>query len=598
MSEVSLTKMGTIGLAFKRVLIEEITLDGMAVCRDQFGKIMQVTTRVQRAKGLLPKVGERWLVDRSLGMWTFAAILDEQVGAPFDQESSRAQGLFSEGWSQKDGLSWSPKRWAVGANSKGVAVTEGGQGVIRITEGSYATRSMTSRMAGILQSETLVTLTPPTSGEWYSKLGSRAYTPYKSANPEPSHAYYLEVSWANIALIKRTDHVQKSLATAAKPPLAPYRMRFRVVSEATGTRLQARVWSLRSAEPTTWLIDFLDTQVSDAIDNDVSGRGATVLVFVGGSPVGTYVCKWDDLVVTAVGNPPPPTGEFAPASLQAGGVLTGDLSEPELADSAVTTPKIQPAAVTTEKVEDQAVTTPKVADSAVTTPKIANASVTPDKMAFAIVPIGGIVMYGGSAAPSGWLLCNGQSTSGHPELANIVGAAVPDLRDRFIVSTGNLYALGATGGANNVTLTTAQIPSHGHAGGSHTHPLGSHLHGMGSHAHDFSAVTDNQGFHNHILDIVDGTGSTAASHRDRPGRLSEAPFEGVFKGANAGTLGAGGHGHGLAGVTASVDPGDTELTALGNSGANSAFGTGLTGDGAGHENRPPYYALTFIIRAR
>ena len=59
------------------------------------------------------------------------------------------------------------------------------------------------------------------------------------------------------------------------------------------------------------------------------------------------------------------------------------------------------------------------------------------------------MMYNGSSAPSGWAICNGQN-------------GTPDLRDRFIVGTGSSYSLGNTGGANSVTLTTAQMPSHKH----------------------------------------------------------------------------------------------------------------------------------------
>lgn len=36
------------------------------------------------------------------------------------------------------------------------------------------------------------------------------------------------------------------------------------------------------------------------------------------------------------------------------------------------------------------------------------------------------------------------------------------MRDRFIVGAGRAYGVGATGGANNVTLTVDQMPSHSH----------------------------------------------------------------------------------------------------------------------------------------
>lgn len=69
----------------------------------------------------------------------------------------------------------------------------------------------------------------------------------------------------------------------------------------------------------------------------------------------------------------------------------------------------------------------------------------------AVVPRGVIVMWGGSAndVPAGWALCDGQGGR-------------PDLRDRFIVGAGHEYAVGATGGTNEVKLTVEQIPAHNH----------------------------------------------------------------------------------------------------------------------------------------
>ncbi len=65
-------------------------------------------------------------------------------------------------------------------------------------------------------------------------------------------------------------------------------------------------------------------------------------------------------------------------------------------------------------------------------------------------PTGTVIMYYGSAAPTGYLECNGQSTSGFDDLETLIGANVPDLRGEFIrgwdngrgVDTGR--ALGST----------------------------------------------------------------------------------------------------------------------------------------------------------
>jgi hypothetical protein len=68
------------------------------------------------------------------------------------------------------------------------------------------------------------------------------------------------------------------------------------------------------------------------------------------------------------------------------------------------------------------------------------------------IPIGGIIMWSGQNVPAGWTLCNG---------TNVNGVTVPDLRDKFIVSTGVTNLLGAVGGTNTMLLTTNQVPMRG-----------------------------------------------------------------------------------------------------------------------------------------
>lgn len=89
--------------------------------------------------------------------------------------------------------------------------------------------------------------------------------------------------------------------------------------------------------------------------------------------------------------------------------------------------------------------------------------------------IGEIRMFAGNFAPSGWAFCDGQllSISENDVLFNLIGTtyggdgqstfALPDLRGRAPIHQGNGYAMGQQGGAEQVTLTTSQIPSHTHA---------------------------------------------------------------------------------------------------------------------------------------
>ena len=77
------------------------------------------------------------------------------------------------------------------------------------------------------------------------------------------------------------------------------------------------------------------------------------------------------------------------------------------------------------------------------------------------VPSGGIIIWSGSQAsiPTGWLLCNGSSST-------------PDLRDRFIVGAGSTYAVAASGGAANAILVSHTHTFTGTALGTHQHTLG------------------------------------------------------------------------------------------------------------------------------
>ena len=67
------------------------------------------------------------------------------------------------------------------------------------------------------------------------------------------------------------------------------------------------------------------------------------------------------------------------------------------------------------------------------------------------VPSGCILAYSGEAetVPEGWAVCDGQN-------------GTPDLRGRFILGVSETHPMGETGGAEEVTLTAEQLPSHSH----------------------------------------------------------------------------------------------------------------------------------------
>ena len=136
-------------------------------------------------------------------------------------------------------------------------------------------------------------------------------------------------------------------------------------------------------------------------------------------------------------------------------------------------------------------------------------------------------------------MCNGSNST-------------PDLRDRFVVGAGNSYAVDATGGAATVTLSTANLPSHTHSGPSHNHTV--------------SGSTGND-THNHTIPSASsiGGGSRVTSQNDTGNTASTTSDT---------------HSHSFSATT------------------SSASGTtGSTGSGSAHENRPPYYALCYIMKS-
>ena len=107
---------------------------------------------------------------------------------------------------------------------------------------------------------------------------------------------------------------------------------------------------------------------------------------------------------------------------------------------------------------------------------------------------------------------------------------MPNMVDKFVAGAGSSYSVGATGGADSVTLDTTQIPSHNHTG------------------------TD--------------SGHTHSEKSAYPGRQ---------------TSGGG-----------ALDGAQEYSTTTGTGFANITISN--TGGGLAHENRPPYFALIYLMR--
>ena len=153
-----------------------------------------------------------------------------------------------------------------------------------------------------------------------------------------------------------------------------------------------------------------------------------------------------------------------------------------------------------------------------------------------------------SSIPSGYVLCNGSN-------------GTPDLRDRFIVGAGSSYSVGNTGGASSVTLSTSNLPSHTHSFSATTSTK--------SLTGSFQFTDNNSTYMKIRARTASGIASTSysgsASHVNSSGVPSSANLP------NAINLDAS-HNHTLSGTT------------------------GSSGSGTSHENRPPYYALAYIMK--
>ena len=157
---------------------------------------------------------------------------------------------------------------------------------------------------------------------------------------------------------------------------------------------------------------------------------------------------------------------------------------------------------------------------------------------------GMIILWSGNTGniPSGFVLCNGSNST-------------PDLRDRFVVGAGSSYNPGSTGGSNSVTLSTTQIPSH-----NHTTP---------NHRHSFSGSTNND-THSHTWDRQDAANDQG--YRPWPASNNDCRRTTANTGNDT-------HNHSFSG----------------NTGYHQGTTTS-TGSGSSHENRPPYYALCYIMK--
>lgn len=183
-------------------------------------------------------------------------------------------------------------------------------------------------------------------------------------------------------------------------------------------------------------------------------------------------------------------------------LLTGSVSAAKLATDSVTTIKIADANVTTPKIADEAVTLIKLADEV--SALISSAS-----------PSGSIMAFGGTSAPTGWLICNGAAVS-RTTYSNLFAAIgenfgqgdnsttfnIPDLRGRF------LRGFDDTAGLDPDKASRTAMATGGNSGNNVGSVQG---HAFQTHAH---SVTDPG--HSHVQQVRNSGGGAAASSANEP----------------------------------------------------------------------------------
>ena len=169
------------------------------------------------------------------------------------------------------------------------------------------------------------------------------------------------------------------------------------------------------------------------------------------------------------------------------------------------------------------------------------------------VPLGGIILWSGTVAPTGWTLCDGDTENGYK---------TPNLRNRFVVGynpydaryndPGDLSQKGTTvaadiGGLPNVTLDLSEMPRHNHG----VNDPG-HTHGYWRADFSTGGGYEQDGGSDQYNMVYNGSRHWVST-QSMPTNIS------IQYGGGVGTA---------------------------QSGSN----------GAAHENRPPYYTLAYIMR--
>ena len=283
------------------------------------------------------------------------------------------------------------------------------------------------------------------------------------------------------------------------------------------------------------------------------------------------------------------------------GFKWGQVATAGIADAAVTAAKIASAVAgsglaggagtaLSVNVDDSTIEinsdTLRLKDSGVTLAKLASA------VANALVPVGTIAAYAGVTAPTGWLLCNGTSTTGYTSLAALVGATTPDMRGRFPIGDNATLTLLGTGGS--LTIAEGNLPSH-----SHTFSATSAAMNQNS----TLSHTVNETAHSHTIDSTDiahthsnaaeGTTDETHTHNDsgNAGSINTGTGQSTGSDQTDGMNISGTHAHDIPTGTTGI-----AVNAHDVSHTHTVSGTTGNGSGSGTDYYQPHLVVNYIIK--
>jgi microcystin-dependent protein len=205
-----------------------------------------------------------------------------------------------------------------------------------------------------------------------------------------------------------------------------------------------------------------------------------------------------------------------------------------------------------------------------------------------LVPTGSVLSYISSSAPTGWFICDGSSKSRttYSGLFSVIGTTfgsvdgtqfnLPDLRGRTTVGSGQGVGLtnrsiGNSGGEETHTLSTTELPSHGHdiTDGGHSHIVTDpgHNHTVTDPGHAHTQTTINDDFNN--------------SGGSPPGFSADGAGSRTWSNINSATTGI---------------YNNSNTTGISNNSSFTGISVNNAGGGSSHNVMQPFIALNYIIK--